>query len=146
MLQEHIYEQPISVDAWLPTLRNPEDLYLAYSGKEKELSDIARTSAIEDLSMLPIPEKLARKDFESLVGIILIQMPIIHQVDTFVVIPQRFGAVRDLLSSLPCANNPEFDADRAWQTLMRWLRHFLTTRYKLSVPHYSEIFCRVEDA
>jgi hypothetical protein len=74
------------------------------------------------------------------VGTLLLQKPIVRQVDLFVETPQRFGAVRDLRSSLACADVPGFNPDRAWQTLMRWLRYFLSNRYMLSVPNFSEVF------
>lgn len=73
----------------------------------------------------------------------LLQKPIIQQIDNFVTTPKRFGAVRDFLASLPCANLPNFNPERAWQTLMRWLLYFLPSRYALSVPNHSEVFYRI---
>jgi hypothetical protein len=74
----------------------------------------------------------------------LLQKPIIQRVDSFVKTPQRFGAVKNLLNSLPCVANPHFNAERAWQTLMRWLLYFLPNRYALSVPNYSEVFYQIK--
>ena len=68
-------------------------------------------------------------------------MPLISQVDQLLNQPRRFGEVRDLLKAL-CG--PSFDASRAWQTLMRWMLYFLPERYKLTVPHHSEIMYRVD--
>ena len=134
----------VAVDAWLPTLRNPEDLYLAYSGLTEKLSTASKIAALTDLRSLTIIPNLSQKVFQAYIGTLLLQKPIIQKVDTFVKTPQRFGAVRDLLASLPCANLPDFDAERAWQTLMRWLLHFLPNRYALSVPNYSEVFYRIK--
>lgn len=134
----------VPVEVWLPTLRNPNNLYLAYSGLEEKLTTAARITAIADLRSLPVIPHLPQAAFKACVGSLLLQKPIIRQVDIFVKTPQRFGAVRDLLSSLPCANLPNFDADRAWQTLMRWLLYFLPHRYTLSVPNYSEVFYRIK--
>lgn len=136
--------EQIPVEAWLPTLRNPEDLYLAYSGQQEKLTTASREAAICDLRSLPTIPNLPKTAFEACIGALLLQKPIVQQVDAFVETPQRFGAVRDLLASLPCASLSNFDADRAWQTLMRWLLHFLPHRYALSVPNYSEIFYRVK--
>ncbi len=134
----------VNVDAWLPTLRNPEDLYIAYCGQTEKLSTASKIAALTELRSLTIIPNLSQKVFQAYIGTLLLQKPIIQKVDTFVKTPQRFGAVRDLLASLPCANLPDFDAERAWQTLMRWLLHFLPNRYALSVPNYSEVFYRIK--
>ncbi len=137
-------QEAIATDAWLPTLRNPEDLYLAYSGRSEKLSTVSREAALLDLSVFPMPPDLPKAAFQVYVGSLLLQKPIIRQVDVLLSTPQRFGAVTDLLSSLACSQSPNFDADRAWQTLMRWLRYFLPNRYALSVPNHSEVFGRVK--
>ncbi|MBD2069789.1 hypothetical protein H6F93_20115 [Leptolyngbya sp. FACHB-671] len=137
-------QEAIATDAWLPTLRNPEDLYLAYSGRSEELSTASREAALLDLGAFPMPPDLPKAAFQVYVGSLLLQKPIVRQVDLLLSTPQRFGAVTDLLFSLACSQSPNFDADRAWQTLMRWLRYFLPNRYTLSVPNHSEVFGRVK--
>lgn len=139
-------EELIANDAWIPTLRNPEDLYPAYCGRLEELSTASRQAALLDLRSLPIPPNLPKSAFQVYVGSLLLQKPVIHRIDLLVETPQRFGAVTDLLSSLPCNHTPAFDADRTWQTLMRWLRYFLPNRYTLSVPSHSEVFGRIKSA
>ena len=137
-------DSPVNVDAWLPTLRNPEDLYSAYSGQTEKLSTASKIAALTDLRSLPIIPNLSQKIFETYIGTLLLQKPIIQKVDSFVKTPQRFGAVKNLLNSLPCATNSHFNAERAWQTLMRWLLYFLPNRYALSIPNYSEVFYRIK--
>lgn len=129
---------------WIPSLRNPEELYLAYSGKEDKLTAIARNNAINDLKYLNIIPNLNKNNFNAYVGILLLKKPIIQEIDIFVQTPQRFGAVRDFLESLLCANLANFNPERAWQTLMRWLLYFLPSRYALCVPNYSEVFYRIK--
>jgi hypothetical protein len=141
---ENLAQQQIRINYWLPTLRNPEDLYLAYSGQLEKLSTASKKAALLDLHTLPLTPNLPKDAFESYLGLILLEMPIIRQVDAFVTTPQRFGAVRNFLSSLPCAEIPGFDAEYAWQTLMRWLRYFLPNRYILFTPNHSEVFYRVQ--
>lgn len=131
-----------SIVAWLPTLRHPEKLYTAYLGRFDELATASREMAQQDLRVLDVPKGLSREAFQVYVGAQLLQMPIIRQVDEFVVQPQRFGAVTNLLKRLPCRDNLEFSADNAWQTLMRWMMLFLPNRYISSVANYSEIFAR----
>ena len=133
-----------NVNAWLPTLRNPEDLYIAYCGQTEKLSTASKIAALTDLRSLPIIPNLSQKTFNAYIGTLLLQKPIIQKVDSFVKTHQRFGAVKNLLNSLPCAANPHFNAERAWQTLMRWLLYFFPNRYALSVPNYSEVFYRIK--
>jgi len=144
-LEVNSFVPDISIDRWLPSLRNPEDLYLAYSRQSENLSTIAFINAMKDLSILSVPLGLSEKNFNLFIETALLQMPIIHKIDSFLLDPQRFGAVKRFLSSLPCASNPGFDADRSWQTLMRWLLYFCPQRYKYSMPKYSEVICRTDN-
>ncbi|PZV09754.1 MAG: hypothetical protein DCF32_01490 [Leptolyngbya sp.] len=132
----------VTVDTWLPALRNPEDLYLAYCGRLEELSRASRQTALQDLSLLTLPAGLSKSAFQVYIGSLILQMPVVNRVDEFLEIPQRFGAVKNLLTSLPCNQNLEFDAAHAWQTLMRWFLYFMPSRYTLSVPNHSEVFGR----
>jgi len=131
-----------SVVSWTPSLRHPEKLYIAYLGKLDELTTASRAAALNDLSVLDIPLELSREEFESYIGVQLLQMPIIRRVDEFVIEPQRFGAVTNFLSQLPCRDNVDFSANTAWQTLMRWFAYFLPDRYTVSTPRHSEIIVR----
>ncbi len=132
-------------ECWVPTLRTPEKLYVAYQGNLDALTTAARQTTLNDLAMLSIPPRLSQTQFEGYVGAALLQFPIIKRVDAFVAEPRRFGEVKALLAKLPCAESQrDFDAATAWQTMMRWLLHFLPTRYELSVPRYTEVFVRVE--
>jgi len=140
--------EPVSLqtmESWVPRLRNPLDLYLAYSGRNEELSVAARSAAAHDLQALSLPWGLPRESFEVYVGTLLLQSPTISTVDKFVRVPQRFGAVRQFLKTLPCAHHMDFDATIAWQTLMRWLLYFLPSRYELVPSRHSEVFGRVVD-
>lgn len=132
----------IAADAWLPTLRHAEKLYTAYRGELEQLGTGSRVAAVTDLCALDVPLGLTKNQFGAYVGVQLLQKPIIRQIDQLVELPQRFGAVRDFLGTLPCADLDGFDANRAWQTLMRWLLHFLPNRYELTVGRRSEIFSR----
>lgn len=138
---DHVLPSP-SVDAWLPTLRNPGDLYLVYSGGADRLSAASRAAADFDLQALPVSPRLSRSSFEACVGALLLQKPVIKAVDDFAITPRRFGAVRALLQRLPCGNQAGFDAARSWQTLMRWMLEFLPNRYGVTVPNHSEVFFR----
>lgn len=139
-------EIPRTLDSqrWIPTLRTPDNLFLAYTGQKDRLTAASWESAQRDLMAFDVPTYLTKATFNAYVGSLLLQMPIIQCVDEMLRTPQRFGSMSQLLKGLPCAEDPEFDADRAWQTLMRWLRYFLPNRYGLSVPNYSEVFYRVD--
>lgn len=131
-------------NAWIPQLRHPEDLYKAYVGAWDRLSRISRKAAATDLEALMIPAGLDRNAFEAQVGAMLLQQPIVQDIDQLTITPQRFGAVKALLASR-YENDPDFDPGQVWQSLMRWLLHFLPDRYGVSVPNYSEVFYRLGD-
>ncbi len=135
-------EASASIASWLPTLRLPEKLYIAYLGKIDELTTASRTAALTDLSVLDVPSGLSKEAFEAYVGAQLLQMPIIRQIDEFVAEPQRFGAVTAFLKQLPCRDNLDFSANTAWQTLMRWFLQFLPARYSVSTPNVTEVISR----
>jgi len=106
------------------------------------LTAAARETTGADLRHLSVPAGLPRPAFDAYVAALLLQEPLIRRIDAFVATQQRFGAVRRFLASLPCSQEPDFDATRAWQTTMRWLLHFLPGRYSYTVPRYSEMFAR----
>lgn len=135
--------QPRPSAYWLPSLRSPEDLFLAYSGRTDRLSSSSRETSAHDLSVLAVPSGLPKDAFRAYVGVILLQMPMVHRVDALLTTPRRFGAVRDAIALMMPPDVLGFDAGRAWQTLMRWFRFFLPDRYRLAVPRHSEVFGRV---
>ena len=154
VLSEHTSgaEDPISLDSdvtslepgsWLPILRYPEQLYDVYVGNFEKMSAGARETAAHDLVALAIPRGLNRTLYQAEAAATLLQMPLVHEVDQFLSQSRRFGAVRDFLESLenyPESSNPTTD----WQILMRWLLHFLPSRYHLSVPRHSEVMSRID--
>lgn len=125
---------------WLPLLRSPESLFDAYRGETSDLTTAARETAEADLVMLRIPAGLDRSTFDRTVAVRLLQVPMIAGVDKLVMRPRRFGEVREYLARH--GKERYRDWESAWQTLMRWLRHFMPDRYVLSVPHISEILLR----
>ena len=127
---------------WLPSSRYPDLLFKAYSGRLEALTIGARLSAIEDLRLLNLPQGMDELSFNAIVGAMLLQMPMVHSIDSFLTEPRRFGEVRSLLRSRLDSDTSN-DPSESWQTLMRWLRYFLPNRYNLSVPNYSEIVFRV---
>lgn len=130
--------------AWLPTLRNPEELYLAYSGDWDSLTTIACQTAAKDLSHFQVIPNLSKTAFKNYIGALLLQKPLIQKLDVFVKTPQRFGAVCNWLSCFPFADFPDFNPKTTWQTLMRWLLYFLPSRYAVSIPRHSEVFYRIQ--
>lgn len=132
------------IEQWLPTLRQPGHLYRAYIGRSDELTRASQETALSDLMQLRPPPGLKSSGFRLAIGGILIQMPLVRDVDRFVEQPQRFGAMTSFLQERLNDNLGDTDADAVWQTLMRWLLYFLPNRYKRSQPRHSEIFERTE--
>jgi hypothetical protein len=127
---------------WMPALRHPEQLYLAYSGDEERLTAVSRSAALRDLAQLQPPNGLTEREFNTVVASALVQTETVRFIDGFLSEPRRFGAVtRHLRAQLPGLTSS--DVDHAWQTLMRWLLHFLPDRYQVSVPNYSEVIRRL---
>lgn len=142
--EQEIISSSIDVNYWTPTLRNPESLFLAYIGQRDRLTLASWEAAQRDLMALDLPRYLTKAAFKTYVGCLLLQMPVIQQVDEMLRLPQRFGSMVRLVESLVRTQDPDFNADRAWQTLMRWLRYFLPDRYRLSIPNYSEVLYRAD--
>jgi hypothetical protein len=127
---------------WIPQLRTPEQLFIAYSGQWDALTATGRVAARRDLEILDLPAGLSRLSFNALVGARLLQFPSINSLDRFLVERRRFGAVREYLRSLLIAHGLDYDVSAAWQTIMRWLLYFLPGRYSYSRPHHTELFGR----
>lgn len=134
-------EQP---EWWIPSLRHPEALYRVYSSSSNEVSTSTWNHGSRDLRYFDLRKGLAEQQFDVEISWQLLQKPVVQEVDQFVNTSKRFGAVRDHLRTLPCAENEDFEATGAWQTLMRWLLYFLGDRYRQREANYSEIFVRVE--
>lgn len=125
---------------WLPALREPADLFVAYSVGSHRLSSASAVGAQHDLAALDLPPGLERPAFEALVAQRLGGMEVVRHLDRLLEEPMRFGAVRDALGRFAALERAE--ADRAWQTLMRWLLEFMPGRYERRVNSRSEIFMR----
>ncbi|MFV9505663.1 MAG: phospholipase D family protein [Oscillochloridaceae bacterium umkhey_bin13] len=139
---EHTSSTPNELACWLPRLRQPADLWLAYDGHSERLSNASRSAAAADLVVLAPPPGLTRASFEATIGALLLQMPLIHALDQQLRTPQRFGAIRDWLAATPCLYSADVDPARAWQTVMRWLEHFLPNRYQRLPSRHSEVLVR----
>jgi hypothetical protein len=132
-------EFAIRLDLWRPTSRQPEDLWLFYRGDSDELAAGARHSAAMDLEALDLPANLGDASFCVAVAARLLAMPLVSEVDRFVgVRDRRFGEVQELLEK----QLPGSDGVRDWQTLFRWLMHFLPNRYVYRRPRHSELIAR----
>lgn len=141
--RSHEAASSLTMTTWLPTLRQPRDLYLAYAGRGDELSEASREAALRDLVVLDPPVGLPREAFTQVIAATLLQMPMLAEIDAYVVRPRRFGAIRDLLASKTGQGLSQ--ASDAWQTTMRWLLEFVPDRYRRTVPSHSEVFGRVLD-
>lgn len=133
-----------SPEWWIPKLRHPEDLYRVYAENSEHLTTATRKHGSYDLRHFDLPEGLEEGAFEVEIRWQLLQKPVVQEVDALVSESKRFGAVRDHLRTLPCAQNDGFDPTDAWQAIMRWLLYFFDDRYRRHEANYSEIFVREE--
>lgn len=128
--------------AWVPTLRLPADLFVAYHRGTAALTSRSAAAAAEDLAVLDLPPGLDREQFDRLVGHRLLSYDVIRTIDRFVLEPRRFGEVRRLIGDL--LELGRYEADESWQTVMRWMLEFLPARYSHTQGRHSEIFARRE--
>jgi hypothetical protein len=136
-----VYQQPQQQE-WFPQTRHPEDLYKAYTDQWDRLTSSTQVTAAYDLQFLAVPPGLSAEGFRHCIGAMLLQQPVVQQIDGLAARPQRFGAIKNLLANR-YRSRPQFDPGYGWQTLMRWLLFFLPYRYSVSTPRHSEIFSRV---
>lgn len=130
-------------DWWTPSMRQPSQLYDVYAGEPDDVTRAGREQAREDLRHFAIQVGLSREAFEAEVAWQLFQKPVVQEINSFTESSRRFGAVRDHLKGLPCAERSNFDATRTWQTLIRWLLYFIPDEYEMHTANYSEIFQHV---
>lgn len=133
-------DSDLPVDLWFPSLRQPTDLYLAYSTGTDRLASASADAARRDLLALDIPAGLERFQFYQIVGHRLVNETVVRDVDEFLRLPRRFGEVREYVASREQLSRLE--AEYAWQTLMRWLLEFLPHRYDRRVARWSEVMSR----
>lgn len=137
-----LFEGKRDAALWLPESRTPQAILDFYRGEMDCLSQGEREAAAIDLAAFPLPPGLEEEAFRAYVGWYLSQTPVVRRVDSLLVEPQRFGAVRAFLRRMedyPSGRDPSRD----WQTLMRWLLYFLPEQYEAWEANYSEIFRRV---
>ena len=133
----------MNLSRWLPASRHPGDIFAVYQAPTSDsIPTATRDAGRRDLAVLQPPAGLSEAAFDRAIGATLLSMPVVNMIDRRVVAPQRFGAVRDLLKEYLDLSPDE--ASRTWQTLIRWLRHFLPGRYKYTRPKHSEIISRID--
>jgi len=129
--------EPQDPSSWVPTLRYPQDLFLAYTGKEAELSSASVRAANRDLLALDLPLGLAEAAFLIEVDARLWQTDLVQHLVPLLRTPHRFGAVsHEIASELGLRRD---DADAVWQSLMRWLLTFSPHRVERRVSRVSEV-------
>lgn len=135
------YEPQLRLESWIPACRSPADLFRAYQPSETELLPTETfQSGQHDLAILQPPLGLTKDEFEGVIAVSLLAIPLFNSIDQFVVRPRRFGEVREYLQQEFSLSHEE--STRAWQTIIRWIRHFLPERYEYNKPNYSEIIVR----
>lgn len=137
-LQIDIAHSP--AQSWVPALRLPADLFVAYTRGVDALTLRSADAARADLTALDVPPGLSREQFERLIGNRLLGHDVFRTIDAFVAEPRRFGEVRDLIADYLDIDRRR--ADEAWQTIMRWMLQFLPMRYTRSQARHSEIIAR----
>jgi hypothetical protein len=129
----------VALENWTPRTRQPEDLFIAYAGSSELLSRTAHEAATSDLALLAVPPGLNREEFNRVVGISVLTLPVFRDVDDFLTVERRFGEV---VAHLAGRFREDDSVRRNWQTMFRWLIHFLPDRYSYRRPRHSELISR----
>ncbi|QUS61579.1 phospholipase D family protein [Synechocystis sp. PCC 7339] len=127
---------------WIPLLRNPQELYLAYSDQWERLTTTGKELAKQELEYLSFTQGLSEKNFNLYIALALKQTPIIQYIDKHLDKPRRFGEMKNIIDHFLTEMNLSLDSSHTWQTLMRWLLYFLPDCYSYKVFNYSEVFYR----
>lgn len=120
---------------WLPTLRDPDMLYIAYIKDDDSIPRASQKAALLDLNCLRPADGLDRNAFEAYIAFELTRTVWVQRLESFLEQPRRFGEVAQwLVSEFQVA-----DGKHTWQTLLRWLLKFLPDRFRADVYNYSEV-------
>lgn len=131
----------LELGRWMPLTREPADLYQVYLDPGGDgLPSATREAGVRDLAVLHPPRGLTEREFDVAIAVNLVAMPMVNCVDQLLSTPQRFGTLRShLRQELGVSQS---DATRLCQTLVRWLRYFLGSRYQYQRPGHSEVMGR----
>jgi hypothetical protein len=128
-------------DQGFPRLRAPDRLFCLYGDLTESLTSEERHHALDDLSYLALPDGLSLQQFNAAVAARLADAPLVQGIYELLVQPRRFGEITDFLKTRQAFSSHKACQRRA-QVLIRWLLHFLSERFELAQPAYSEILQR----
>lgn len=125
--------------AWLPESRWPEDLYEVACGGHA-VTSYSAAPCIRDLTCLGMARFVGeRAEFEARISDLLVSTSLVNRVYEFVVVPRRFGELRDWVAREFLVSE---DIDLKVQGLFRWLLYFLPGMFNYARPGHSEILSR----
>ena len=116
---------------WAPRTKNPDELYLVYTGDEARVSRTALPAMREELAQLGIVPGIGEADFRAWIAATIAQTPLVGGV------MQRIdeegsmteAALKQLLDDLGVGAG-NYPAHEGLQVLQRWLTHFLPAQYQ----------------
>jgi hypothetical protein len=126
----------------VPLSRNPDRLWGLYAAGILSSNSVIDADSLRDLRVLAIPLGLSKKQFEGFVAMWLLNHPLGQRLDDYILIPRRFGEIRDLVRDYGCVPGDDRDPTEIAQVIMRWMLYFFPERYELNQPRHSEIFSR----
>jgi len=129
-------------EQWIPKSRNPDNLFVYYSGNIELLTDVQKQNAKDDLAYFPIPIGLNKDEFNRFISFYILQMPIILKIDAFLTQSRRFGEMSSFLENNFDLKKRGLDSKRVWQNIIRWLNIFLNDKYYVENARYSEIILK----
>lgn len=120
----------VLVPDWIPSARNPEELYAAYSGKD-DLSRIAGEAILRELRSLGVPPGLDREQFRAWVGAALsgsvLVGSVLRRIDE--VGEMTEADLAEVMGGMSVAAEDRV-AREVLEVLERWLTWFLPAEYE----------------
>ena len=116
--------------SWLPRTKNPDELYLYYSGNHDFGRTVAQTMS-EEIEQIGLPSGMSEENFRMWVAAAITQTPLVCKVKQYL---DEHGEVTeavlfDLLTNIG-VNTQVHSFREVLQVLERWLTYFLPDHYE----------------
>ena len=136
-------ELEASDSTWIPSCPVPDRLWDVYNNRGVDtITTSAREKAMHDLSALELPRGLSKSShFNNYVASILLQMPLISEIDRLATTGLTDVSAKVLISEKLNMNDID-RVEKYWRVLKEWLMYFFPNTYRLEA--IEEVFVKSE--
>ena len=116
---------------WVPQVGNPEDLYAVYRGEIDAVSQAARPTMLEELTLLGLAPGMSEDEFRDRVALAIAHTPVVREALTLIdktgdVTEAEFDGILNRLE----VERPAGSVADLLIVLQRWLSHFMPDNYE----------------